>query len=79
MSSYIKIPCKCECHSNNNIMHMMPCCDDNGYTLIPSDYIKELSMCGLSVKLTFNITNKTEVYEYSSFEEMQKCLNLDKQ
>ena len=25
-------PCKCQCHDNPNVRHVMPCCYDNSYT-----------------------------------------------
>ena len=31
----IKVPCTCECHSSNNtIIHMTNCCDQNGMVTI---------------------------------------------
>lgn len=26
-------PCDCECHTNKNVMHIMPCCDDRSMTV----------------------------------------------
>jgi hypothetical protein len=44
-------PCKCECHTNNSIVHFMPCCFDHSYSgpaiCIAKDDEKEL--CAMAV------------------------------
>lgn len=76
----MKFKCTCTCHNDDTTMHIQPCCYD-GWATIKDDYIKEISICGLSVKIEFNTdifgSTPPMVVLFNTDEEFDEWFNIN--